>query len=417
MSSKYNLWSVFREGLRKNTGWLPAWENQTLKPEYDVVIVGGGGHGLATAYYLASKHGINRVAVLEKGWLGGGNTGRNTTTIRSNYIYPESSAIYDLSLRLYETLSKELNYNIMFSQRGLMTLIHSEPEMEMALRGANAMQLNKTEVEILDVDGVRKRAPLFNYSRDARFPIEGALWQARGGTARHDAVAWGYARAASRLGVDIIQNCEVKDLIVEAGIVTGVETSLGATRTNRVGAAVAGHSSVLAGMAGARLPINSYTLQAFVSEPLKPVMDTVTLSPRLGTYFSQSDKGGLVIGGGLDRIPSYGQLGNLPMQETVLGGLVEMAPVLGKVKLLRHWGGNVDVTPDSSPIIGPIGTPGFYMNCGWGTGGFKAIPAGGYVFSHLLATGEHHEISRPFDIERFTSGRLIDESAASGIAH
>lgn len=417
MTSRYSALSLIKEGFRAHKGWRPAWRSPKLKSRYDIVIIGAGGHGLATAYYLAKQHGIRNVAVIDKGWLGGGNTGRNTTTIRSNYFYPQSVALYDLSVRLYEGLSKELNYNVMFSQRGLMGLIHSEPEMEIACRNVNAMQINGTDARLLNVAEVKQRAPLFNYSKRARFPIEGALWQGRAGTARHDAVAWGYARAADKLGVDIIQNCEVQDIIVEAGKVSGVQTSLGVIKANVVGAAAAGHSSVIAKMLDVNLPLNSYSLQAFVSEPLKPVMDTVAISPRSGTYFCQSDKGGLVVGGGLDRVPSYGQRGNLPAQEHVLGGLIEMAPILAKVKLLRHWAGVVDVTPDSSPIIGPVGVPGFFVNCGWGTGGFKAIPAGGYLFSHLLANNSHHDISKPFDSSRFLSGMLVDESAASGIAH
>ncbi|WP_373634935.1 sarcosine oxidase subunit beta family protein [Yoonia sp. SS1-5] len=413
----YSGMTILREALRGHRGWSRAWRSPTPKDAYDVIIIGGGGHGLATAYYLAKNHGLSRVAVLEKGWLGGGNTGRNTTAIRSNYFYPESTALYDLSVRLYEGLSRALNYNVMFSQRGMMVLAHSEPEMEMAARQVNAMQLGGVDAELLTPRQVRKIAPLFNFSDKARFPIHGATWQGRGGTGRHDAVAWGYARAADHHGVDIIQNCAVTGFLIEGGVCKGVETTQGLIRADRVGAAVAGHSSVLAQMAGYTLPIHSYALQAFVSEPLKPVMDTVALSPALGVYFSQSDKGGLVIGGGLDRVPSYGQRGNTPMHEEVLGGLIEMAPMLANVKLLRHWGGIVDVTPDSSPIIGPSGVPGIYLNCGWGTGGFKAIPAGGYLFAHLLATGDHHDISRPFDLARFQTGQLIDEGAASGIAH
>jgi sarcosine oxidase subunit beta len=417
MTSKYSAFSLLREGLRGQTGWGRAWRSPKPKSAYDVVIIGAGGHGLATAYYLAKNHGITKVAVIEKGWLGGGNTGRNTTVIRSNYYYPESSALYGLSTKLYENLSKELNYNVMFSQRGMLVLAHSEPEMEMAARNVNAMQLNGADAILMDAAEVRKKAPLLNFSKDARFPIHGAVWQGSAGTGRHDAVAWGYARAASALGVDIIQNCEVTAFNKEAGRVTGVETTLGPIRAGRVGAAVAGHSSVLAKLAGFRLPITSYALQAFVTEAMKPVMDTVAFSPAYGTYFSQSDKGGLVVGGALDRVPSYGQKGNLPIQEAVLSGLVEMAPMLAKVKLLRHWAGIVDVTPDSSPVIGPSGIDGLYVNCGWGTGGFKAIPAGGYLFAHLLANGSHHQISRPFDKDRFVTGRLIDEGAASGIAH
>ncbi|WP_121067442.1 sarcosine oxidase subunit beta family protein [Chachezhania antarctica] len=417
MTTKYSAISLLREGLRGQSGWSKAWRSPKPGAAYDVVIIGAGGHGLATAYYLARNHGITNVAVIEKGWLGGGNTGRNTTVIRSNYYYPESSALYGLSVKLYEGLSKELNYNVMFSQRGMLVLAHSEPEMEMAARNVNAMQLNGADAILMDAADVRKKAPLLNYSKDARFPIHGAVWQGSAGTGRHDAVAWGYARAASALGVDIIQNCEVTEFIREAGRITGVETTLGPIRAGAVGAAVAGHSSVLARLAGFKLPITSYSLQAFVTEAMKPVIDTVAFSPAYGTYFSQSDKGGLVIGGGLDRVPSYGQKGNLPVQEAVLAGLVEMAPVLAKVKLLRHWAGIVDVTPDSSPVIGPSGIEGLYVNCGWGTGGFKAIPAGGYLFAHLLANGTHHEISRPFDIDRFVTGRLIDEGAASGIAH
>lgn len=417
MNKRYSAFQVLKEGFRGQAGWRPAWRNPAPKKKYDVILIGGGGHGLATAYYLAKNHGINRVSVLEKGWLGGGNTGRNTTAIRSNYYYPESAALYDLSLRLYEGLSRELNYNVMFSQRGNMVLAHSEAEMEMTARTVNAMQINGVDADLLDVHQVRKRAPLLNFGPEARFPIHGAVWQGRGGTGRHDAVAWGYARAADSLGVDIIQNCEVQDIIVEAGRVTGVATNLGEIRGEQIGATVAGHSSVLGKMAGVALPIQSYALQAFVSEPLKPVMDTVAFSPAYGTYFSQSDKGGLVFGGGLDRVPSYGQRGNMPVQEQVISGLAEMAPILARVKLLRHWAGIVDVTPDSSPIIGPSGVDGLYLNCGWGTGGFKAIPAGGTLLAHLIATGSHHEISRPFDLDRFRTGRLIDEGAASGIAH
>lgn len=417
MTGRYSAFNLLREGLRGHSGWGKAWRTPKPKLNYDVIIIGGGGHGLATAYYLAKNHGITNVAVLEKGWLGGGNTGRNTTVIRSNYFYPESAALYDMSLKLYEGLSRDINYNIMFSQRGILNLAHSEPDMEMAARQVNAMRLNGVDAALLDADQVRKHAPVLNMRSDARFPVHGAILQPRAGTARHDAVAWGYARAADALGVDIIQNCEVLDYIIQAGRCVGVHTSEGDIRGGVVGAAVAGHSSVMAKMAGFDLPITSYALQAFVSEPLKPVLDTVVSSPSYGTYVSQSDKGGLVIGGGLDRIPSYGQRGNMPMQEVVLGGLADMMPALAKVKLLRHWAGIVDVTPDSSPIIGPSGLDGLYVNCGWGTGGFKAIPAGGYLFAHILATGQHHDISRPFDKSRFNSGHLIDEGAASGIPH
>ncbi|WP_205738181.1 sarcosine oxidase subunit beta family protein [Granulosicoccus antarcticus] len=413
----YSALKVLREGLRGHTGWQPLWRSPEPQTNYDVIIIGGGGHGLATAYYLAKNHNVRRIAVIEKGWLGGGNTGRNTTIIRSNYFYPESTRLYDLSVRLYENLAREINYNVMFSQRGMLVLSHSEAEMEIAARTVNAMQLNGADAELLDARDVQKKAPILNFRDDARYPIHGAIWQGRAGTARHDAVAWGYARAADELGVDIIQNCEVTGFSIQGGRCNGVETTKGKIHADRVGVAVAGHSSVLAEMGGYTLPIHSYALQAFVTEAVKPVMDTVAFSPMTGSYFSQSDKGGLVIGGALDRIPSYAQRGNTPMQETVLSGIIEMAPALAKVKLLRHWAGNVDVSPDSSPLIGPSGTDGIYVNCGWGTGGFKAIPAGGYLFAHLLATGSHHEISRPFDLDRFSTGRMLDEAAGSGIAH
>lgn len=417
MTRRYSAFGLLREGLRGHVGWQPAWRSPAPKPAYDAVIVGGGGQGLATAYYLAKNHGIGNVAVIEKGWLGGGNTGRNTTTIRSNYFYPESVALYDFALRLYEGLSRELNYNIMLSQRGVATVAHSEAEMEVAARLVNAMQVNGVDAELLSRDEVLRKAPLLNDGDRARYPVFGGVWQGRAGVARHDAVAWGYARAADALGVDIIQGCEVTDFLVEAGRCVGVETTRGTIRAGNLALAVAGHSGVLAAKAGFELPIRSYSLQAMVSEPVKPCLDTVVLYLGTGTYLFQSDKGEIVVGGGLDRVPSYAQRGNPPMQQTVLSGMLEMFPSFGQLRMMRQWAGIVDVVPDSSPIIGPSPLPGLFLNGGWGTGGFKSIPAGGWLLAHLIATGSHHEISRPFDLDRFARGRLIDEAAGSGIAH
>ncbi|MEM6985878.1 MAG: sarcosine oxidase subunit beta family protein [Pseudomonadota bacterium] len=418
MSDRYSAWRLAKEGLGGHRGWQPAWRKKA-KPDsaYDAVIVGGGGHGLATAYYLAKNHGMHRVALLEKAWLGGGNTGRNTTAVRSNYFFPESVALYDLALRLYEGLSEELNYNVMLSQRGMLIAAHTPMQMEICTRIANAMRLNGVDGEVMSRAQAIEKIPLLNQTADARYECQGGIWQGRAGVARHDAVAWGYARAASALGIDIIENCTVTDIDVRAGAVAGIETTLGTIATERVGIAAAGATPGLVQLVDVSLPIHTYALQAFVSEPIKPCLDTVLLYLGTGTYVSQSDKGELVFGGGLDRIPTHSQRGNLPTQQIVVSGLLEMFPAFAQLKLLRQWAGVVDVVPDSSPIIGPAGPEGLYINCGWGTGGFKAIPAGGWLLAHLLATGEHHDISRPFDLDRFAAGRLIDEAAGSGIAH
>lgn len=415
MTRKYSAFSLLREGLAGQTGWEPAWRNGKPKARYDAIVIGGGGHGLATAYYLAKNHGITNVALIERGWIGGGNTGRNTTIIRSNYFYPETAHFFEFALKLYEGLSEELNYNIMFSQRGMWMLGHDRHGLEMLRRSANAMRLNGIDAELHDEAGVRKHIPGLNTS--PRFPILGGLNQPRGGSARHDAVAWGYARAASALGVDIIQNCEVQDFLIEDGHVRGIETSLGTIRSETVGMAVAGHSGVLAAKAGVRLPISSFALQAFVSEPVKPCLDTVILSPATGTYLSQSDKGELVIGAGLDLYLSYAQRGNLPWMERAAAGVIELFPAFSRMRFLRQWAGICDVVHDSTPIIGETSLGGFYVNGGWGTGGFKAIPAGGWCLAHVMATGESHPLSRAFDLERFKTGALIDEASASGIAH
>jgi len=414
---RYSALALFKNAFSSHKKWQSAWHKATPKKKYDAIIIGGGGHGLATGYYLAKNHSIKNVAILERGWIGGGNTGRNTTVIRSNYFYPESVALYDLALRLYEKLSHELNYNVMLSQRGMLIGAHTPTQMEICQRIANAMQLNGVDGELMGAEEARKRVPLYNSNEDARYKLMGGIWQGRAGIARHDAVAWGYARAASDLGVDIIEGCEVTDIRTRNGHVTGVETNLGAIRSDSIGVAAAGATPGLTKTVGVDLPIHTYALQAFVSEPVKPCLDTVLLALGTGTYVSQSDKGELVFGGGLDRVPTHGQKGNLPVQEEVISGLLEMFPAFGQLKLLRQWGGVVDVVPDSSPVIGPVGPTGLYVNCGWGTGGFKAIPAGGWLLAHLLATGEHHEISRPFDLNRFADGRLIDEAAGSGIAH
>jgi len=411
---RYSAYRLFREGLNEHRGWAPAWRTPDPQRSYDVVIVGAGGHGLAAAYYLARRHGIKKVAVVEKGWLGGGNTGRNTTIVRSNYFYPESARLYDLSLGLYEELSEELNYNVMLSQRGMLNLAHSEAEYEIMVRSANAMLINGVDAELLTPEEIRRRVPILDMQR---WPVWGGLNQPRAGIARHDAVAWGFARGADGLGVDIVQNCEVTGFLWEGERVVGVETSRGPIGAGRVALATAGHSGVLAGYAGFRLPLVSYCLQGLVSEPVKPVLDTVVASFAVGTYVSQSDKGELVFGAGIDRQPSYAQRGNFPTTQTIVAGLLAMFPCFSQLKLLRQWGGIVDVAPDSSPILGPSPVKGLYLNCGWGTGGFKAIPAGGYLLAHILATGQHHDISRPFDLERFTTGALVDEAAASGIAH
>jgi sarcosine oxidase subunit beta len=406
------------EGLGGQKGWGPAWRSPAPKGRYDAIVIGGGGHGLATAYYLAKLHGITNVAVLERGWLGGGNTGRNTTIIRSNYYYPQSARLYDFSLKLYEGLSRDLNYNIMFSQRGMVIIANSRHELESATRWVGAMRLNGIDTEMVDVSEIERRIPILDTSRSARLPVWGGFIQKRAGTARHDAVAWGFARAADALGVDIIQNCEVRGFRKDAsGRVAGVETSLGFIAATRIGMAAAGHSTVVADMAGVRLPVTSYALQAFVSEPLKPVLDTVMLSLGTGLYVSQSDKGGLVFGGALDHYPSYAQRGNMPTIRSVAAAVADQMPSLGRVRIARHWAGIVDVVPDSSPILGQTPVPGLYINCGWGTGGFKAIPAGGYLLAHHLATDRPHELAEPFGLARFATGALIDETAAAGIAH
>jgi len=414
---RYSAWSLFKHGLSGHRNWPQAWRNPELRSRYDVVIIGGGGHGLATAYYLAKVHGITRVAVIERGWIGGGNTGRNTTISRSNYFYPESTRFYEHSLRRYETMARDLNYNIMFSQNGLMTLAFSRHEMEIFRRWATAIQVQGVDSEMLTRDEVAAAVPLLNMSADARYPVYGGFIQKRGGVSRHDAVAWAYARAASSLGVDIVQNCEVTGLDVNGGRITGVRTSLGDIRADKVGMAVAGHSSVVASMAGIRLPIVSQCLQAMVSEPVKPCFGHTVMSPMVHCYVSQSDRGELVIGGGADTYPSYGQRGSLPATEAVLNAIVEIYPAFSRLKLMRQWAGIVDIAPDASPIVSKTPVTGFYISTGWGTGGYKAIPAGGETLAYTIAHDRPHELVEPFSLDRFARGRLIDEGAAAGVAH
>ncbi len=415
--SHYSALALFRHGLTDHKNWAPAWRSPEPLSQYAAIIVGGGGHGLATAYYLAKEHGLTDVAVIEAGWIGGGNTGRNTAVIRSNYFHPESAAFYDKSVKLYERLARDLNYNIMFSQRGMVILAHDRQGVEGLHRAKNAMLLNGVDAEFLSPTQLRRKMPRLAPEGQSRHAILGGLNQRRAGTARHDAVAWGYARAASKRGVHIIENCPVTGFLREGNRVIGVETAKGPIRAKKVGLATAGHSSILTDMAGFRLPITSYGLQAMVSEPVKPVLNTVVLAPATGTYLSQSDKGELVVGGGLDLYPSYAQRGNIPSIEAAWAGVLDLFPSFSRLKMLRHWAGTVDVTPDSTPIIDKAPLDGLYLNCGWGTGGFKAIPAGGLTFAHLMATDEPHPLTKGFSLKRFETGALIDEVAAAGIAH
>ena len=393
------------------------WRSPDPKREYDVVIIGGGGHGLGAAYFLAKEHGITNVAVVEKGWLGGGNTGRNTMTVRSNFLREDSVPFHEMSLDLYHQLSRDLNYNLMVSQRGMITFIQSSAANRIALQMANTMHIYGAEYRMLTLDEVKQRIPIFDPSPDMRLPVRGGVYQPRASMVRHDAVAWGYARAADSSGVDIIQNCEVTGIRQEGGSVWGVETNRGYIGAKKVAVVVAGHASVLAEMGGFRLPVESHPLQALVSEPLKPVLDTVVMSNAVHGYVSQSDKGELVIGAGIDAYTGYGQRGSFSIIEGNVAAIVELFPIFSRVRMLRQWGGIVDVCPDACPIISKTPVNGLYFNCGWGTGGFKATPGSGWVFAHTVANDEPHPLNAAFELDRFYSGALIDEHGAAGVAH
>ena len=405
---RYSAFRLFTEALRGNRGWRPAWRDAAPRSAYDAVIVGGGGHGLATAYYLAKVHGLRDIAVLEKGWIGSGNVGRNTTIIRSNYLLPGNAPFYEWSLKLWEGLEQDINYNAMVSQRGVLNLHHNDAQRDANVRRGNAMRLQGIDAELLDAQDVRRMLPFLDFD-NARFPIRGGLLQPRGGTVRHDAVAWGYARAADKLGVDIIQNCEVTGFRMQGGAVVGVETTRGPIAARKVGLACAGNSSRVAALAGLRLPIESHVLQAFVTEGLKPLIPGVVTFGAGHFYISQSDKGGLVFGGDIDGYNSYAQRGNLATVEDVCEGGMALMPMLGRARLLRSWGGVMDMSMDGSPIIDHTPIDGLYLNAGWCYGGFKATPSSGWCFAHLMARDEHHPVATAYRLDRFASGRVIDE--------
>lgn len=417
MKKDYSIWSLFAKGLNHNEGWDPAWRSADPQTSYNVVIVGAGGHGLATAYYLAKDHGIRDIAVVEKGYLGGGNTARNTTIVRSNYLWDEATLLYEHALKLWEGLTEDLNFNVMFSQRGVFNLGHTLQDMRDIERRVNANRLNGVDAQILDTADVKRMIPILNTSKNARYPVLGASYQPRAGVARHDAVAWGFARAASKYGVDIIENCEVTGMEIVNGRIQGLETTRGHIRADRVGCVPSGHSSVLAKMAGIRLPIESHPLQAFVSESMKPVLDTVVMSNAVHGYASQSDKGELVIGAGIDHYTGYTQRGSPHVIEHTAAAIIELFPIFSRVRMNRQWGGIVDTTPDACPIISKTKVTGLYFNCGWGTGGFKATPGSGNVFAHTIAKDDPHPLNKAFSLDRFSTGHLIDEHGAAAVAH
>jgi sarcosine oxidase subunit beta len=415
---RFNVFNLAKNALSAHRNWPEQWRFPEPKAAYDVIIIGAGGHGLGTAYYLAKEHGIRNIAVLEKGWLGGGNTGRNTTIIRSNYLWEESQGLYEHSVKLWENLSQELNYNVMYSARGVMMLAHTVHDIQVFKRHVHANRLQGIDNEWLTPQQAKEFCPILNIEDNMRYPILGAALQRRGGTARHDAVAWGYARAASAMGVDIIQNCEVKGIRRDTnGAVTGVETTKGFIGTKKIGVVAAGHTSVIMQMADVQMPLESYPLQALVSEPIKPIMPCVVMSNTIHAYMSQSDKGELVIGAGTDAYTSYSQTGGLHITTHTLDAICELFPSVRRLRMLRNWGGIVDVTPDRSPILAKTPVKGLYVNCGWGTGGFKATPGSANVFAHTIAKDEPHPINAAFTIERFKTGRLIDEAAAAAVAH
>ena len=416
MKKKYSIFSIAKNALKGHKDWPKMWRSPEPREFYDVIIIGGGGHGLGTAYYLAKEHGLKNIAVIEKGWLGGGNTGRNTTIIRSNYLWDDSAHLYEHSLKLWENLSTELNYNVMFSQRGVMNLAHNEHDIKEIKRRVSANNLNGIDSLWLSKEEIQKKVPIMN-TDNLRYPVLGASYQPRGGTARHDAVAWGFAMRADEMGVDIIQNCEAHQIKTKNGKIEGVETSKGFIRANKVGVVASGHTSVLAETAGIRLPLQSKPLQALVSEPIKPIIDTVVMSSAVHAYVSQSDKGELVIGAGTDGYNSFTQRGGFDIIEETVRAMVELYPVFGKMKMLRQWGGIVDICPDASPIISKCDVEGLFFNCGWGTGGFKATPGSANVFAHTIAKNEAHQINSAFNLDRFASGKLVDEHGAAAVAH